>query len=90
MLDEHRDRQGNLKSISVESVRRVESDAKLIERILGREIGAKGNILVMNDEAHHAYRIRGEEPDEDEEDLFGEEDEGKEFYQRGHGLGRRP
>ncbi len=80
VLDEQRDRQGNLKSVSVESVRHVESDAKLIERVLGREIGAKGNILVMNDEAHHAYRIRGDEPDEDEEDLFGEDDEGKEFY----------
>ena len=80
VLDEQRDKQGNLKSVSVESVRHVESDAKLIERILGREIGAKSNILVMNDEAHHAYRIRGEEPDEDEEDLFGEEGEGKEFY----------
>ena len=30
VLDEHRDRQGNLKSVSVESFRYVESDAKLI------------------------------------------------------------
>ena len=80
VLDEQRDRQGNLKSVSVESVRHVESDAKLIERILAREIGSKGNVLVMNDEAHHAYRIRGEEPDEEEEDLFGEEEAGREFY----------
>ena len=80
VLDEHQDRQGNLKSVSVESFRYVESDAKLIERVLGREIGGKGNILVMNDEAHHAYRIRRPEPDEDEEDLFGEEDDGEEFY----------
>ena len=34
----------------------------------------------MNDEAHHAYRIRRAEPDENEEDLFGEEDDGEEFY----------
>ena len=27
-------------------------------RILGREVGGKQNILVINDEAHHAYRIR--------------------------------
>ena len=80
VLAEQRDRQGNLKSVSVESFRYVESDAKLIERVLGREIGGKGNILVMNDEAHHAYRIRRAEPDEGEEDLFGEEDEGEEFY----------
>ena len=80
VLDERQDRQGNLKSVLVESVRYVESDAKLIERVLGREIGGKGNILVMNDEAHHAYRIRRAEPDEGEEDLFGEEGDGEEFY----------
>ena len=80
VLDEQRDRQDHLKSVSVESVRYVESDAKLIERVLGREIGRKGNILVMNDEAHHAYRIRRAEPDQGEEDLFGEEDDSEEFY----------
>ena len=80
VLDEQKDRQGNLKSVSVESVRYVESDAKLIERILGREIGGKGNILVMNDEAHHAYRLRRPEPDEGEEDLFGEDDDDEAFY----------
>lgn len=79
--DEQRDRQGNLKSVSVESFRYVESDAKLIERVLGREIGGKRNILVMNDEAHHAYRIRRTEPDEDEENLFGETEDSEEFYQ---------
>ena len=78
--DEQRDRQGNLKSVSVESFRYVESDARLIDRVLGREIGGKGNILVMNDEAHHAYRLRREEPEEGEEDLFGETDDGEEFY----------
>ena len=80
VLDEHRDGQGNLKSVSVESVRYVESDSKLIERVLGREVGGKRNILVMNDEAHHAYRIRRAEPDEDEADLFGETDDGEAFY----------
>ncbi len=78
--DEQRDRQGNLRSVSVESVRYVESDARLIARVLGREIGGKGNLLVMNDEAHHAYRLRRAEPDEGEEDLFGETDDSEEFY----------
>ena len=78
--DEHRDRQGNLKSVSVESVRYVESDTRLIERVLGRDVGGKRNVLVMNDEAHHAYRIQREEADEDEADLFGESEEGEEFY----------
>ena len=80
ILGEQLDRQGSLKSVSVESVRYVESDTKLIERVLGREVGGKRNILVMNDEAHHAYRIRRTEPDEEEEDLFGEADAGEEFY----------
>ena len=78
VLDEKRDRQGNLESVLVESVRYVESDARLIERVLGREVGGKRNILVMNDEAHHAYRIRRSEPDE--EDLFGEDDDSEAFY----------
>ena len=80
VLDERRDRRGNLESVSVESVRYVESDTRLIERVLGREVGGKGNVLIMNDEAHHAYRIRPVGPDEDEEDLFGEGDESEEFY----------
>lgn len=55
-------------AIKVRSRRYVESDTALINRILGRDIGGKQNILVMNDEAHHAYRIKQEEPDEEEED----------------------
>src|SRR5438093_105741 len=47
---------------------------------MGREVGGKQNILVMNDEAHHAYRIRRDEPDEEEIDLFGEEEEAEEFF----------
>ena len=82
VLGEHRDRQGHLKSVSVESFRYVESDTRLIERVLGREIGGKRNLLVMNDEAHHAYRIRRTEPDEGETALFGEADDGEAFYRK--------
>jgi type III restriction enzyme len=60
-------------SLQVRSRRYVESDTALINRILGREVGGKQNVLVMNDEAHHAYRIKREEPDEDEEDELGED-----------------
>lgn len=35
-----------------------ESDTALVARVLGKDIGGKGNVLVLNDEAHHAYRIR--------------------------------
>ena len=58
----------------------MESDTALVKRILGREVGGKQNILVLNDEAHHAYRIRKDEPDEEEDDLLGEEGEADEFY----------
>jgi type III restriction enzyme len=44
--------------VIVEETRYVESDARWMQRVLGQEIGGKGNILVFNDEAHHAYRIR--------------------------------
>jgi len=76
VLEEKRDDSGNLVKVHVEAFRYVESDTHLIERILGREVGGKKNILVMNDEAHHAYRIRKPEPDEDEE----EDEEAEDFF----------
>jgi hypothetical protein len=45
-------------------MRHVESDMALLNRVLSREIGGKQNILVMNDEARHAYRILREKPDD--------------------------
>jgi len=80
VLDEHRDKQGNLQKVTVESVHYVESDTSLVNRVLGREVGGKQNILIMNDEAHHAYRIKREERDEEEEDLFGEEEQADVFF----------
>jgi len=80
VLEEERDKAGNLNKVRVESFRYVESDTALINRLLGREVGGKQNILVMNDEAHHAYRIRREEPDEEEGELFGEEEEAEDFF----------
>ncbi|NPV71170.1 MAG: DEAD/DEAH box helicase family protein [Firmicutes bacterium] len=80
ILSEEKDRHGNLKKVHVESVKYVESDTSLVNRVLGREVGGKQNILVFNDEAHHAYRIRRSEADESERDVFGEEDEGEEFF----------
>jgi len=66
---------GALKKVFVESARYVESDTALLQRVLGRDIGGKKNILVLNDEAHHAYRIAEEIPDEDEADDEEDEDE---------------
>ena len=67
VLEEERDKQGNLLKVKVESCRYLESDTALVRRVLGKVAGGKQNILVMNDEAHHAYRIRRQEPDEDED-----------------------
>jgi len=67
-------------ALQVRSRRYVESDTALINRLLGREIGGKQNLLVMNDEAHHAYRIKRETPDEEEQEDFGETEEAEEFF----------
>lgn len=80
VIEEKRDKHGNLEKVFVESVRYVESDTSVVNRVLGREVGGKQNILVMNDEAHHAYRIRREEQPEGEEEIFGEEEEADEFF----------
>ena len=80
VLEEEREKDGSLKKVKVESVRYVESDTALIGRVLGREVGGKRNILVFNDEGHHAYRIRREEAEIEEEEVFGEEEEAEEFF----------
>lgn len=79
VVEEIKDETGALTKVRVLAERYIESETALLNRVLGREVGGKQNILVFNDEAHHAYRIRREEPDEDEDDLFGEDDEADEF-----------
>ncbi len=76
VIEEIHDKAGNLLKARVESVRYIETDGALVDRLLGRDIGGKRNILVLNDEAHHAYRIQRDEPDEDED----EDDELEDFY----------
>ncbi len=64
VLAEEREKDGTLNKVTVESRRYVESDTALVNRVLDREVRGKQNILVMNDEAHHAYRIVREEREE--------------------------
>lgn len=73
---EETDDSGSLVKAQVASTRYVESDAAWLERVLGIKAGRRANVLVLNDEAHHAYRIRSDEPDEFEE----ADDEGFEEY----------
>jgi type III restriction enzyme len=76
VIEEERDKDGSLKRVKVESTRYVESDVALINRVIGREVGGKQNILVLNDEAHHAYRIKRGVPDLDED----EDDEEQDYF----------
>lgn len=75
------DRRPGKSEVLVEETRYVESDARWIHRVLGRDIGGKQNLLLLNDEAHHAYRIRQPGPDimEDHEAL--DEETVEEFAQ---------
>lgn len=80
VLEEELDRDSNLKRVYVEAERYVQSDTAVVNRVLGPGLKGRQNVLVMNDEAHHAYRIRREEPDPDEDDLLGEQDDAEDFY----------
>lgn len=77
VLGEKRDRDGNLKSVEIEAIRYRESETAWVKRLFEKELGSKQNILVLNDEAHHAYRIR---PDENAEN--GDDDEDAEYETR--------
>jgi type III restriction enzyme len=72
VVEEKKDKQGNLKEVKVETTRYLESDAAWIKRILTQEVGNKGNILVFNDEAHHAYRISPSKINDDDDDEVAE------------------
>ena len=69
------DRRPQTPEVVIEEMRYVESDAKLMQRLLGGELGGKQNILVLNDEAHHAYRIRGKAESQAEEDAEAPDEE---------------
>ncbi|HDD36047.1 MAG TPA: hypothetical protein ENF50_01070, partial [Archaeoglobus veneficus] len=49
-----------------------EGDAAFCNRVL-KELGSKKNILVINDEAHHAYRPKQKLPDKELKKLYAEE-----------------
>lgn len=53
--------------------RGLESDTALVSRVLGR--GGKQNVLVLNDEAHHAYRVVPSDPASGQLSLLEEEED---------------
>lgn len=75
-LEPPADRDGRTSAL-VRWTRYVESDTSIVQRVLGRSRG-KQNILVFNDEAHHAYRIH-REGTENEDATFGDEELEEEF-----------
>ncbi|HET9401771.1 MAG TPA: hypothetical protein VFO34_12560 [Candidatus Acidoferrales bacterium] len=75
VVSEERDDDGTLKRATVRSTRYVESDTALVNRVIGQEFGGKQNLLVLNDEAHHAYRIKQAEHDAEEDEEEQEDDE---------------
>jgi len=78
ILRELRDTKGHLTGFEVKEVRYYESDAAFLRRVLGNRKGRSSAILVMNDEAHHAYR-RGKL---DADDTFAIDEETAEFDER--------
>jgi type III restriction enzyme len=71
VISEQRDGNGTLVQADVIETRHVESDTKWLRRVLG-DGARKRNLLVLNDEAHHAYRLADDaeaEEDDDGDDL---------------------
>ena len=67
VVSEARDEHGVPVQAEVVETRYVESDTKWLRRVL--EDGArKRNIMVFNDEAHHAYRLEEAEDDSEDDD----------------------
>ncbi|MGI9228834.1 MAG: DEAD/DEAH box helicase family protein, partial [Gammaproteobacteria bacterium] len=79
ILSEEKDDSGELKSAEIRADKFVESDTALLRRVLEKELGTKSNILVFNDEAHHAYRPQMESDDSEQGTLLDDDDMVKEY-----------
>ena len=77
---ERKDRSGRTVSAVVESTRHVESDAGVLRRVFPAGARDRKNLLVLNDEAHHAYRIRRSAADGEEAEDLGDAEARTAFY----------
>lgn len=77
---EQYDRAGNMTRATVQRERFLETEAALVNRVL-RGMEGKERVLVINDEAHHAYRIRREQEEEEDIEPFGEEEAAEGFFE---------
>ena len=82
VLEEFRDKIGALKKVEIESEKHIETDTAIVRRVLDGELGTRRNILVFNDEAHHAYRLRtaGDDKDGGENEIIGDEEVSDNYY----------
>jgi type III restriction enzyme len=65
ILREERKKNGQIVTFTVKETKYVESDAAFLKHVLGDRKGRSSAILVMNDEAHHAYRRGGVSEEEE-------------------------
>jgi type III restriction enzyme len=70
ILEDKTDKNGR-RTVRVLGTAYVESETALVNRVLKRA-GGKQNILVLNDEAHHAYRIQRADAEEEEDGQDGD------------------
>ena len=73
---EIRDKSGTLKKVEIVSEKYSETDTAIVRRVLGNELGERKNILVFNDEAHHAYRLRatGDGESDEQNEIFDDDE----------------
>ncbi|MDD9858838.1 MAG: DEAD/DEAH box helicase family protein [Nitrospira sp.] len=80
---EIKDRSGVLTKVEIESEKYIETDSAIVRRVLENELGTRRNVLVFNDEAHHAYRLpeTSDDKDSDEDELLGDDETAEQYYQ---------
>ncbi len=83
VLKEIRDRSGALTKVEMTSEKYIETDTAIVRRVLESELGTRRNVLVFNDEAHHAYRLpeTSDDKDSDEDELLGDDETAEQYYQ---------
>ncbi len=83
VIEEIRDKSGTLKRAMIKSEKYIETDAAILRRILDGELGTRRNILVFNDEAHHAYRLHTTDDDkgnDSDNEMLGDDEMTANYY----------
>ena len=81
--EEIRDKSGTLKKAKIQSEKYIETDAAILRRVLEGELGTRHNILVFNDEAHHAYRLHttgDDKRNDSDNEMLGDDEMAANYY----------